>query len=158
MMRIVGHCVERTSLPVPSVFFQHCSIWDRQFVFFSLRSPFPYLFGFDVLSASKKPATKCFESFFTTDKPTVLPFFPFFSLLATWETRTVRPEENGGQYSIFSLSNFTCLSFSGLLCQRVGKRLHEYFCNTNSMRHTVRWLCFSHYGYCSSKWTEVGLI
>lgn len=68
----------------------------------------------------------CFLCLTISHEPTMIYFFPpFFSLYAITAL------------SLF-LSYFPYVSFSGLLCPRVGRGVHEHVHKTNSMRHTVQ--------------------
>lgn len=115
-----------TVLNVSPPFFLYSLFTLRSSLFRPAHLSITYLALMFKAHKKKNPATLCFKSLFTSHKPNTLPLFSFLPL-PSMQLPT----------SPFFQPNYT-FTFSGLLCQRVGKRVREHVCNTNSMRHTVQ--------------------
>lgn len=115
------------NIPPTSIlfFFTALSLWDLHLVFFLPAHLSNTCLALMFEAHQKKSATRCFKSLITSHKPTILPLLSFFSSISM-------------QLLTSLSSSRTCLSFSGLLCQRVGRRVREHVCNPNSMLHTVQ--------------------
>lgn len=139
LMWLFGHSAN--ILPTSTPLLQPFSLWDIHFVFFVLAHLSNTCLALMFFWHIKKFATLCFESLFVSHKPTIpSSFLLLFSSLAC-------------NYWPPSLP----VSHSGLCCVKVWANVCvNMFEILMACSILCRWLCCSHYGYRSSKWTEAG--